>query len=254
MCDKNALPQTGAALGGGRGGGELPPMIFVCLLVCLFCLSAQSRTVTMMMIIPLPHYDNNFATKNFGRTKKNVSESPPPPPPERLFLFRAGPQCSARHFAILPPPPPPQANTTTPSRTQTYLFDFRAKVRRDSLRGGGGGALTSQLGRGVPLGGSKPDPVSNRSAHKNIHSVTIYRTNTFICIPCCNIAHLEYIPCPIVVYSKKKWNTCNSKSVAPRTHRRWCRDRGPVINIVGGNPAGKSCMGSNPVINGVARQ
>ena len=32
-------------------------------------------------------------------------------------------------------------------------------------------------------------------------------------------------------------------------HRRWCPDRGPVINIVGWEP-----LGSNPVINGVARQ
>ena len=32
-------------------------------------------------------------------------------------------------------------------------------------------------------------------------------------------------------------------------HRRWCPDRGPVINIVGWEP-----IGSNPVINGVARQ
>ena len=49
-----------------------------------FCLSAQSRTV--MMVIPLPHYGNNFATKNFGR-KKCVGVPPPPPHP--------------------PPPPPP---------------------------------------------------------------------------------------------------------------------------------------------------
>ena len=32
-------------------------------------------------------------------------------------------------------------------------------------------------------------------------------------------------------------------------HRRWCPDRGPVINIVGWEP-----LGSNPVINGVACQ
>ena len=32
--------------------------------------------------------------------------------------------------------------------------------------GGGGGHSTSQLDRGVPLGGSKPDPVILRSAHE----------------------------------------------------------------------------------------
>ena len=42
-----------------------------------FLLSAQSRMV--IMIIPLPHYGNNFATTNFGR-EKCVGVPPPPPP------------------------------------------------------------------------------------------------------------------------------------------------------------------------------
>ena len=32
----------------------------------------------LIMIIPLPHYGNNFATTNFGR--KKMCRSPPPPP------------------------------------------------------------------------------------------------------------------------------------------------------------------------------
>ena len=80
------------------GGGQLPPMFFVCV---LFCLSAQWRTV--MMIIPLPHYGNNFATKFFGQ-KKSVSDAPPPPPPPPLSaFFRAGAVLSETfgHFAPL---------------------------------------------------------------------------------------------------------------------------------------------------------
>ena len=66
-----------------------------------FGLSAQSRTV--MMIIPLPHYGNNFATKKIGR--KNCVRVPPPPPPPPFALsvvFRAGAMLStARHFASI---------------------------------------------------------------------------------------------------------------------------------------------------------
>ena len=32
--------------------------------------------------------------------------------------------------------------------------------------GGGGGGTRLSTGRGVPLGGRKPDPVLNRSAHE----------------------------------------------------------------------------------------
>ena len=53
--------------------------------------------------------------------------------------------------------------------------------------GGGKGALTAQLGRGW---GWKPDPVSNRSAHKNYTLSQYTLLKTCICIPCCNIAHL----------------------------------------------------------------
>ena len=79
-----------------------------------FCLSAQSRMV--MMIIPLPHYGNNFVTKFFVR-EKNVSESTPPPPPH-WAPFAGLLQCSARHFAIPPPKQTPwrHPSPTPPSR------------------------------------------------------------------------------------------------------------------------------------------
>ena len=63
-----------------------------------FFLSAQSGTV--MMIIPLTHYGNNFATKFFGQRKKKMCRSPT----ERLFQ---GWRSAQRD--ILPPPPPPPA-------------------------------------------------------------------------------------------------------------------------------------------------
>ena len=47
----------------------------VLLLLLLFCLSALSRTV--MMILPLPHYGNNFVTNFFGGGK--MCRNPPPP-------------------------------------------------------------------------------------------------------------------------------------------------------------------------------
>ena len=53
------------------GGNSPPPYGFG--LFGFFCLSAQSRTV--MMMIPLPHYGNNFATKKKKKKKlirKNV--------------------------------------------------------------------------------------------------------------------------------------------------------------------------------------
>ena len=54
----------------------------------------------------------------------------------------------------------------------THIFMHCANNTR-----GGGGHSTSQLDRGVPLGGggSKPDPVILRSAHEK-HPVTIYLT------------------------------------------------------------------------------
>ena len=81
--------------GGGGAGGNFPPMVLA--FFFFFCLSAQSRT--LMMIIPLPHYGNNFATKFVGR-KRNVTESPPPPT-EHLFQSCL---CTA-HRDILPLPP-----------------------------------------------------------------------------------------------------------------------------------------------------
>ena len=50
--------------------------------------------------------------------------------------------------------------------------------------GGGGGHSTSQLDRGVPLGGSKPDPVILRSAHEKDTQSYYTLLKTFKCIPC----------------------------------------------------------------------
>ena len=71
-----------------------PPMVFAFVFPGL---SAQLRTV-MMILIPLPHYGNNFATKNYGG-KKMCRSPPPPPPPPRWVSFLGLAQCSARHFA-----------------------------------------------------------------------------------------------------------------------------------------------------------
>ena len=61
--------------GGGRGGGELPPYGFG----LFVCLSAQSHT--LLMIIPLPHYGNKFATKIFvGKKCVGVMPFALPPP------------------------------------------------------------------------------------------------------------------------------------------------------------------------------
>ena len=57
---------------------------------------------------------------------------------------------------------------------------------------GGGGHSTSQLDRGVPLGGSKPDPVILRSAHEKYTLSQYTLLKTFKCIPCCNIVLLGY--------------------------------------------------------------
>ena len=57
------------------------------------------------------------------------------------------------------------------------------------------GALTSQVGRGCCAGGgggSKPDPVSNRSADRKYTLSQYTLLKTFIYIPCCNISHLGY--------------------------------------------------------------
>ena len=59
-------------------------------------------------------------------------------------------------------------------------------------------------------------------------------------------------PVLLLFYSKKEMK--NSKSVAFRTPTvAWCRDRGPVINIVGWEP-GWEAREATLVINGVARQ
>ena len=82
-------------------------------------------------------------------------------------------------------------------------MDFFLLACYRGTRGGGGGYSTFNWVGGAAGGGggggSKPDPVSNRLAHKKYTLSQYTLLKTFICIPCCNIAHLGYIPCPIVV-------------------------------------------------------
>ena len=90
-----------------------------------------------------------------------------------------------------------------------------------SRGGGGGGHLTFMwTGGGGCRWGSKTWPCRNALGAQKIHPVTIYLTKKFA---------YAY---PVAIL-----------------HRRWCPDHGPVINNVGWEP-----LGSNPVINGVARQ
>ena len=85
--------------------------------------------------------------------------------------------------------------------------------------GGGGWHSTFMWTGGGCRWGRKPDPVAMRSVHKKYTLSQYTLLKNFICIPCRNIA----------------------PSLVP--------DRGPVINIVGWE-----ALGSNPVMNGVARQ
>ena len=88
-----------------------------------------------------------------------------------------------------------------------------------SKRPGGGGGHSTFMWTGGAAGGRKPDPVAMRSVHKK-YTLSQY-----------NLLKFSYAY-PVAIL-----------------HRRWFPDRGPVINIVGWEP-----LGSNPVINGVARQ
>ena len=108
-------------------------------------------------------------------------------------------------LCLRPPPPPPRGGT--------HL----------STGFGGGGGEVKTWPCLKPLGAQK------------IHPVTIDLTKTFIMhIPCCNIAHLGYSLsyCYFTVKKKKKKKTRNLLRPA-RTVALWCRDRGPVVNIVG---------------------
>ena len=92
--------------------------------------------------------------------------------------------------------------------------------------GGGGGHSTFMWtggGGGGAAGGRKPNPVAMALGAQKIHPVTIYLTKNL---------HNAY---PVAIL-----------------YRRWCPDRGPVINIVGWEPRGKQpCdkRSSPPVAN-----
>ena len=85
---------------------------------------------------------------------------------------------------------------------KTYKEVYHEHVWGQGPGGGGGGHSTFMWTGGAAVG-RKPDPVANRSVHKNT-PVTIYLTK-----------NVQYAY-PVAIL-----------------HRRWCPDRGPVINIVG---------------------
>ena len=70
------MPSAGEGGGGGVWGqGAISFFALLFVLFCfVFCLSAQ-RSCTLMMITPLPHLYENFATTFFTSEKKE-SESP----------------------------------------------------------------------------------------------------------------------------------------------------------------------------------
>ena len=103
FCVICQCPDTGAASGGWQGGGGAIAPLWV-LAFFFFACQAQSRTV--MMIIPLLHYGNNFGTNFFGWKKKCVGAPPPPPPPPAKWLFSGLAQCSHEMLPFCPPPPP----------------------------------------------------------------------------------------------------------------------------------------------------
>ena len=96
-------------------------------------------------------------------------------------------------------------------------------------------------------GGGETGPCLKPLGAQKIHPVTVYLTKNFFHNAYhVAILHTSDTPCPI-----DKWLFySNSKFVASRTHRRWCRDRGACHKHCGlGTRLG--IPGSNPVINGV---
>ena len=142
------------------------------------------------------------------------------------------------------------------------MIGRRLYTIQDALTpGGGGGGTRLSFGRGGAAGGSKTWPCLKPLGAQEIHPVPIYLTKTFICI----VTLYWY---GRTLYSAEYHHTFINICCVPRA---LLPDRGPVINTVvphapslvprsracyitlwAGNPAGKP--GSNPVINGIARQ
>ena len=100
----------------------------------------------------------------------------------------------------------PRMTSCTPDDLYAVpITELSSDVSFPSSRGGGGGGvLNSQLGWGCRWGGgSKSDPVPNRSAHTKNTPCHNTLLKTFICIPCCNIAHLGYNPVLLLFYRKR---------------------------------------------------
>ena len=106
------------------------------------------------------------------------------------------------------PPPPPR-----------FFKEGVLQYCMQAVPGGGGGGGYSTfnwVGECRGGGGLKPDPVSNRSAHKKYTLSQYTLLKTFIRIPCCNIAHLGYTLscCCFTVKRNEKLEIC---CVPPRS-------------------------------------
>ena len=118
--------------------------------------------------------------------------------------------------------------------------------------GGGGTHLSNGRGGGGCRwggGGVKHDTACLKPlGAQKIHPVTIYLTKNFHYFAYPVLARTDDLFCGVSSYMYIH------KNLLPfRAHRRWCRDRGPVINIVGWE-ATLCGLGTNPVINGVVCQ
>ena len=135
---------------------------------------------------------------------------------------------------------------------------------------GGGGGHSPQMGRGCRWG-FKTWPCHKPLGAQKIRPVTIYLTKNVHMQTLLQYCTPRIDPVLLLLCNKTKWKTRNLlrpartaagaeiglgpviNTWASRTHCRWCRDRGPGINIMGRDP-GWEALRSNPVINGVARQ
>ena len=144
---------------------------------------------------------------------------------------------------------------TDPHRHYVDLYDNHMYTSSPLLGkppGGGGRSTFIWTGGGGAAGGRKPDPVSEPLGAQNIHPVTIYLTQTSICIPCTSTDGLAILYVSPYIHTillrasraRRHWHREDGPVIntvvphAPST-RRWCRYRGPVINIVGWEPGGE---------------
>ena len=87
----------------------------------------------------------------------------------------------------------------------------------------GGGGHSTLIWTGVPLGDRKPDPVSNRSVHKKytLSQYTLLKLSYAYPV----LVRTDSVFCCVSSYIHKN-------RLRPARAVSWCRDHGPVINIV----------------------